>query len=203
MPPNGDTFFAVAGQGGLSHPAESIPSHLQLGASSTILLRNTVTLAVDLTSSATTLDLTVTVINSGAGHHVPTDHPGRHLLLVVDATDSDGSSLPQLSGPTVPSWGGSFAGIPGTGYAKVLRDVASGNVPVISYWKQAIIESDTRIEALQSRTSSYTFGLTGSTATVSVSVYFRRLFEPIAARYGWELGEVLMERREITVAPDG
>jgi hypothetical protein len=30
-------------------------------------------------------------------------------------------------------------------------------------------------------------------------VNFRRLFEPIADRYGWDLGEVVMEERVVTV----
>ena len=103
------------------------------------------------------LDVTVTVTNSGAGHHVPTDHPGRHLLLVVSAVDGGGQPLTQLAGPTIPDWGGSFAGLPGVGFAKVLQDVATAEAPVISYWKQALIESDNRIAALEADVSTYAF----------------------------------------------
>ena len=145
------------------------------------------------------LDVTVSLTNSGAGHHVPTDHPGRHLLLVVSVEDGGGQPLTQLTGPTIPVWGGSYAGLPGTGFAKVLRDVDTGEAPVISYWKQALIESDTRIAALETEVSDYSFQYSGAAATVSVRVYFRRLFEPIADRYGWDLGEVLMEERVVTV----
>ncbi len=34
MPPTGDTYFALPEVGGLEHPPETIPSHLQLGATS-------------------------------------------------------------------------------------------------------------------------------------------------------------------------
>ena len=199
MPPNGDTYYALPDQGGLAHPPESIPSHFQLGVTSQSLLQNTLELDVAAEAVNGRLEVTVTVTNSGAGHHVPTDHPGRHLLLVVDAHDGGGQPLTQLTGGTIPDWGGSFAGLPGTGIAKVLRDVDTGEAPVISYWKQALIESDNRIAALETDVSTYSFQLSGTAAAVSVRVYFRRLFEPIADRYGWDLGEVVMEERVVTV----
>lgn len=200
MPPNGDSYYALPEQGGLLHPPESIPSHLQLGATSESLLRETVDLDVEADEASGSLNVTVTVTNSGAGHHVPTDHPGRHLLLVVTAEDGGGENLALLAGPTIPDWGGSLAGSPGKGFAKILRDVVSEEAPVISYWKQALIESDTRIPALESDVSTYTFLSDGDAAEVSVRIYFRRLFEPIADRYGWDPGEVLMEERTVTLA---
>jgi hypothetical protein len=117
------------------------------------------------------------------------------------ASRADGATLAltQQTGPTVPVWGGSYAGLPDKGFAKVLRDVDTGEASVISYWKQALIESDNRIAALETEISTYSFRLSGSATNVSVRVFFRRLFEPIADRYGWDLGEVLMEERVITV----
>jgi len=199
MPPNGDSYYALPEQGGVAHPPESIPSHFQLGVTSQSLLQNTLELGVAAEAVNGRLEATVTVTNSGAGHHVPTDHPGRHLLLVVSAVDAGGQPLTQTIGPTVPDWGGSFAGLPGVGFAKVLRDVATADAPVISYWKQALIESDNRIAALGTDVSTYTFQLSGTAATVSVRIYFRRLYEPIADRYGWDLGEVVMEERVVSV----
>ena len=199
MPPNGESHFALPDQGGLPHPPELIPSHFQLGAASQSLLQNTLELDVLVESVSGRLDVTVTVTNTGAGHHVPTDHPGRHLLLVVSAEDVEGQALTQLAGSTVPEWGGAVAGMPGAGFAKVLRDVDTGQAPVISYWRQALIESDTRIAAMESDVSKYSFQADDTVATVSVRVYFRRLFELIADRYEWDTGEVLMEERILTV----
>ncbi len=56
-----------------------------------------------------------------------------------------------------------------------------------------------RTSRQQTDISTYSFQLNGSATTVSVRVYFRRLFEPIADRYGWDLGGVLMEERVVAV----
>jgi hypothetical protein len=61
------------------------------------------------------------------------------------------------------------------------------------------VHSRPRALSQQTDISTYSFQLNGSATTVSVRVYFRRLFEPIAESYGWDLGEVLMEERVVTV----
>ena len=59
---------------------------------------------------------------------------------MISATDEQGQPLSLRAGPHVPAWGGDTAGQPGKGYAKILRDVATGVSPVASYWKQTLIE---------------------------------------------------------------
>ena len=140
MPPNGDTMFALAEVGGLEHPADSIPSHLQLGANSEELLQDTAEMSVSASQVGGKVQVSVTITNTRAGHHVPTDFPGRHMILLLDASDGQGTNLTQVSGSMVPAWGGEHSGRPGKAYAKVLRDVVSGKSPVVSYWKQTLIE---------------------------------------------------------------
>ena len=67
--------------------------------------------------------VTVSITNDQTGHHVPTDSPLRHLILLVQATDGQGQALPQLDGPTVPEWGG--VGDPAQGYYAGLRGPAT------------------------------------------------------------------------------
>ena len=200
MPPNGDEFYAIPSVGGLAHPPETIPSHLQLGLTDVDLMQSTVDLVMSAQSDGSTVEVTVTLTNTGAGHHVPTDHPGRHLLLVIEATDQTGAALGQLDGPTLPVWGGDLAGRPGTGFAKILQDVATGESPVVSYWKQALILEDTRLPALGSHTSTFRFSApTTGGAEIGARLVFRRLFEDIADRYGWPLDEVVMAEDSTTV----
>jgi YVTN family beta-propeller protein len=198
MPPNGDTFFANPENGGLWHPAEKVPSHLQLGLTQADFMADAISLDLEASSVGGVLTVAATVTNTGAGHHYPTDHPGRHLLLEIAAVDRNGRELELTSGTTIPSWGGDLAGRPGTGYARILEDVASGEWPVISYWKQALVRSDNRLAALASDRSEYEFADPGDAVTVTARLRFRRLFAPLAARYGWDPGDLLLAERVVS-----
>jgi hypothetical protein len=201
MPPTGDRLFALPEEGGLEHSPENIPSHLQLGAVSTEFLQGTV--AMDLSSQTQEgyIEASVKITNTNAGHHVPTDYPGRHLILVVEATDSRGKSLPLLDGPAVPEWGGAEAGLPGKAFAKVLRDVMSGEFPVVSYWKQALIHSDNRIPAFGTDVSSYKYGLPTDPGEIEIkaTLTFRRLFQSLAEKKGWSIPDILMTERTTVI----
>lgn len=200
MPPNGDSYFALPEKGGLLHPPETIPAHLQLGAASQELLQETVTMTVAVQQVGDQIQVTVVITNTAAGHHVPTDHPGRHLILSVQAQDDQGQALPQLNGPSVPDWGGDLAGLPGQAFAKVLQDVQTGAFPVVSYWKQTLILSDNRLPAGDNNTSVYTFTApeVGGTVTVTAVLRFRRLFQAEMAARGWQTPDVVMEQVEAT-----
>jgi YVTN family beta-propeller protein len=197
MPRDGSTFFVPPELGGVIRPTETLPSHLQRGVGDRDLMERTLDLAVAARREGHLIDVTVRVTNIGAGHHVPTDHPGRHLLLLIEATDGWGASLRQLTGPVVPPWGGGLAGTPGTGYAKLLRDVVTGEWPVVSYWRQVLIVGDTRLPALASDITRYTFSAPSGDARITVRVVFRRLFEHLAARYRWPSGELTMAERTV------
>jgi hypothetical protein len=196
MPPTGDAYFALPAEGGLAHPPERIPSHLQLGAQDVDLLQDTVAMTVTVQQVLGQVNVAVTITNTNAGHHVPTDFPGRHLILVVTATDGQGQALPLQGGETVPAWGGAQAGQPGKAFAKVLRDAATGEWPVVSYWKQASIVSDNRIPAMGSDTSSYDFVApsAGGTVTVTAELRFRRVFQEVLDERGWDTPDILMEQ---------
>ena len=201
MPPTGDTYFALPEQGGLEHPPEKIPSHLQLGARSLELLQNTVTMTLQVAQVGESISVTVVITNTEAGHHVPTDHPGRHLILTVVAEDGLGQALPLQSGSLVPTWGGPQAGRPGQALAKVLRDVQTGEAPVVSYWKQALIVSDNRIPAMGSDRSVYTFPMPpgGGTVTVTAELRFRRTFYAVMEAKGWHEADMVMEQLSTTI----
>jgi hypothetical protein len=205
MPPNGDTDYAPPEVGGLQHPPETIPSHLQLGASSDQLLQNSVELSTEIKQVGSRLVVSVEIANTQAGHHVPTDHPGRHLILTVELHGESGQPLTRLYGPQVPAWGGIQAGEPGKVYAKILRDLESGQYPVVSYWKQTGLVSDNRIPAGESDLSHYTFiapGV-GEAVTLDVELRFRRLFYDELTGRDWDTPDVIMEQaiNSITIEP--
>ena len=195
MPPNGDAYFASPEAGGLEHPPEKIPSHLDRGATDVALLQNSVTMTVSARQIIDRVQVTVGITNTNVGHHVPTDHPGRHMLLTIHATDAQGNDLAQQAGETVPAWGGAQAGEPGRVFAKILQDVATGAAPVVSYWKQTHIISDTRIAAVDSDSSLYTFALSssGGPITITAELRFRRTFQAVIDAKGWDTPDVVME----------
>lgn len=196
MPPNGDTFFALQEFGGLPHPPESIPSHLQLGAENVNLLQNSVELAYEMIQRGGKIQVSIDITNTDVGHHVPTDHPGRHLILIVKILDEQNQPLPLIAGSRVPTWGGAQSGVPGKAFAKILRDTESGNYPVVSYWKQTSIISDNRIPAGKTDSSAYTFMAPpgGETVQLYVELRFRRLFDDTLSAKDWGTADVIMEQ---------
>jgi hypothetical protein len=208
MKPTGVDYFVFPEQDGLIRDPQLIASHLQPGATDVELLQNTVSMTLSARQVVDTLRVTVAITNTGAGHHVPTDFPARNMILVVAATDGQGQALPLQSGSTVPDWGGvgpdsnDYAGRPGKGYAKVLRDVVSGEAPVASYWKQALIQSDNRLAAFEADTTTYDFLVPegGCDVEVEARLIFRRAFKSLAEAKGWEMEDIVMETDVATIS---
>jgi hypothetical protein len=201
MPPSGDVYFALPEMGGLPHPPETIPAHLQLGAASRALLQDTVRMTMTARQIGAQIQINVAIKNTGAGHHVPTDFPGRHLILTIQAADDMGQSLLQTAGPQVPEWGGAQAQMPGEIYAKVLKDAVTGETPVVSYWKQALLAGDNRIPADSVVHSTYTFRApaVGSSVVISGELNFRRLFQDLMDAKGWDTPDILMEEASLAM----
>jgi hypothetical protein len=148
------------------------------------------------------LEVTVTITNTEAGHHVPTDYPGRHMILVLSAVDGQGQALAQTGGPAVPGWGGDLAGQPGTIFAKVLRDVQTGEAPVVSYWRQTMIASDNRLPALGSDRSTYRFAApaAGGPVTITAELRFRRAPWSILEAKAWDRPDIVMEESRVSLS---
>jgi hypothetical protein len=206
MPPTGEEYFALPEVGGLQHPPDSIPSHLQIGAENEVLLQNTVSMTLDIDQIGNQVWVTAAITNTAAGHHVPTDHPGRHLILTVQVSDQNSHLLAQTSGGTVPDWGGAQAYLPGKVFAKVLKDAITGEYPVVSYWRQSFILSDNRIPAFSSDRSSYSFAVPFETETVTIEaeLLFRRSYQTDMDARSWDMSDIQMEviRQTISVPPE-
>ena len=197
MAPTGVDYFALPAKGGLIRDPDLIASHLQPGASDETLLQNTVSMTLSAWKQNDQFRVTVTISNTGAGHHVPTDHPGRHMILTIAAQDDQGQALALQSGPTVPNWGGAQAGLPGKAFAKILQDNETGESPVISYWKPVTIAQDNRIPAMGSDTSTYAFTMpaTSGPITVTAELRFRRLYQDLMINKGWSTPDIMMQEK--------
>ena len=149
----------------------------------------------------------VEITNDRTGHHVPTDFPGRHLILLVLATGAEGNLLTQVGGPTVPEWGGIgdpsdgyYAGLPGKAFAKVLEEIWTQISPSAAYWNPTRVLSDNRLAAFATDTSTYAFAAPDDgEVTVEVTLLFRRAFLELMDHKGWDVPDKIMEQQEVRI----
>ncbi len=168
MPHQGVNHFALPDQGGLERDPQTIFGHQMPGASDIKLLQNAVSLTAEAHQEGDQLIIDVSVVNDQTGHHVPTDSPLRHLILLVEATGENGDLLGLKDGPVIPDWGGIgdpedgyYAGLPGKAYAKILQETWTEIMPSGAYWNPTRIVSDNRLAAFESDTSSFVFAAAG------------------------------------------
>lgn len=188
--------------------AGTIASHRMPGAADQALLENTAEVELAAQQAGDRLRVTVRVVNTGAGHHIPTDSPLRNIILLVQAADSAGQPLTLAAGPTIPEWGGVgdpaqgyYAGLPGALYAKVLADPYTGETPTYAYWRPTRLVSDNRIPALAADETAYEFALPAdaSGVTVTARLYLRRAFIALQDLKQWDTPDILMEQRTVTL----
>ncbi len=209
MPVAGYDYFVFPEKGGLHRDPNRIFSHKMPGASDEELLQNAVTMTTTARLEGDTVVVQVDITNDKTGHHVPTDSPLRHLILLVRATDGRGRALPLRDGPTVPEWGGVgdpergyYAGLPGKAFAKVLRELWTEVSPTGAYWNPTRVLEDNRLAAFATDTSTYTFAAPndGSKVTVEATLLFRRAFKELMDQKGWDVPDIVMEQEVITLS---
>ena len=207
MPVTGATQFARTDQGGETRDASTIFSHLMPGASNVDLLQNAVSLDITAHRDGEHLVVDVNIINDKTGHDVPTDSPLRQMILLVTANDLNGTVLQQVDGPTVPEWGGVgdpadgyYAGLAGKGYAKILQEIWTEITPSGAYWNPTRVVSDNRLSAFEQDQSLYSFSApAGVSATVQVTLWYRRAFKVLMDQKDWKLPDILMEEESLLV----
>jgi mono/diheme cytochrome c family protein len=206
MPPTGASIFALPEVGGLERDPSTIAGHLMPGAADPGLLQTALTLTVDGGIEEAGVVIVVEVLNDLTGHHVPTDSPLRHVILVVEASSADGP-LALVEGPVLPDWtgvgdpaDGFYAELPGRVYAKVLEELWTEVTPTGAYWNPTRIVEDTRIPAMSADTSRFVFAPpSDGPIEVEARLIFRRAFIDLARQKGWDTGDVLMERERLTI----
>ncbi|MBN1147152.1 MAG: carboxypeptidase regulatory-like domain-containing protein [Anaerolineales bacterium] len=207
MPPVDYDYFVYPEKGGLIRDRSRIFSHRMPGASDEGLLQNAVSLTLSAWPDNEAIIVEVRIVNDRTGHHVPTDSPLRHLILLVQATDAHGAELAQLDGPRVPEWGGVgdpqqgyYAGLPGKAFAKLLEESWTGIFPSGAYWNPTRIVSDNRLAAFAADASLYTFAAPPSgDVDVEVKLIFRRAFIELMDQKGWDAPDILMAQQSTSV----
>jgi hypothetical protein len=198
MPTVDYDYFVFPEEGGLHRDPEKIHNHYMAGASDEELLQNSVTMTTTAQVEQGAILVEVSITNDKTGHHVPTGVPLRHMMLVVQATDADGTPLSLREGPVLPGWTGNYAGQPGRYYAKIIEDEWTGESPTGAYWRDIQLVEDTRLAAFATDVSRYHFDApTAGGATVEARLIFRRAFQQLAEWKGWDDPDIVMEEAVI------
>lgn len=207
MPIAGYDYFVFPEKGGLIRDPNRIFSHLMPGAADVELLQNAVTLTTTARLEGDTVVVQVNITNDKTGHHVPTDSPLRHLILLVQARDEQERVLPLQNGPSIPEWAGVgdpqrgyYAGLPGKIFARVLEESWTEVAPTGAYWNPTRVLSDNRLAAFTTDTSLYTFAAPDEGATtVEVRLLFRRAFIELMDQKGWDVPDITMAQQSLIV----
>jgi hypothetical protein len=200
MPVSNANWFVFPERGGLTRDYVQLHNHTMPGAADEPLLQNAVTMVSNAQRDGDQIEVQVSITNDQTGHHVPTDVPIRSMILVVEALDANGDPLELLQGPVNPDFSGDYGGLPGRTFAKVLRDEWTGEYPTGAYWRPVTILEDTRLAALVTDTTNYSFDAPdGAEITVNVRLIFRRAYYELMQQKGWDDPDILMEYDTIPV----
>ena len=200
MPVSSAKYFVFPERGGLVRDYAQLHDHTMPGAADEKLLQNSVTMKSGAQRVGNQLQVQVSITNDQTGHHIPTDAPIRSMILAVEALDADGKPLALVQGPVNPAYSGNYGGLPGKTFAKVLKDEWTGETPTGAYWRPVSIVEDTRLAALATDTTRYTFNApTGKAVTVNVRLIFRRAFYELMKQKGWNDPDILMEHETIQI----
>jgi mono/diheme cytochrome c family protein len=214
-PETTENRFAPDTKGGVERIPQTIASHVFNGVNDRELMQNAIDLDARVELKNKELAVTATVKNIRAGHHYPTGNPMRNMILLVEAREANGRSLPLLSGERVPVWGGigsveegNYAGLPGKGFAKILRDLISypdkqglrhfqPEYPA-PHWRPTFIESDNRIPANGADLSRYYFSVPDTlkgAIHVDVRLIFRKAFKSWMEKMGLAANDLELARK--------
>jgi hypothetical protein len=196
--PADKAYFVFRHQGGVPRDPNTIHTHRMRGATDQDLLQNSVTMVTTAQAAGDELQVTVSITNDKTGHHAPTDVPLRHLILVVQARDGQGNLLPLRDGSTLPDWTGNYAAQPGKVFAKILEDEVTGESPAMAFWASIRVLTDTRIAALATDVTRYSFSAPeNGPITVEARLIYRRAFQQLMLWKGWDDPDILMEEETI------
>jgi hypothetical protein len=210
MAPDRVTTNFAPGKGGFERDPLTIPSHLMAGSRDPKLLSNSVTMKLKAERNNDSVKVMVTIYNDKTGHHVPTGHTSRNMILLVTAKGSTGDTLKFIAGEKVPRWGGEgnlskgdYSGYPGKGFAKILEDL-EGTSPA-PQWRQTRILSDNRLAAFAIDTSYYFFRAPSSSgkATIGARLVFRRFFKSWMDEKGFDIPDIIMQDTSVTLLATG
>jgi hypothetical protein len=173
------------------------PHHFDGGTETQLKTALAMELEGQVTEGRLTIDVYIT--NTNGGHWVPTGETMRSVMLLLHVTDSKGRPLSMTKGSSLPEWtgkgkseDGNYSGLPGTVFARVLRD-EEGNLNV-PFWKASGIASDNRIRPKGTVNLRFEFAVNdpNDEPTAEAKLVYRPVIRPWAESKGWPVKDILI-----------
>lgn len=200
MPISTENWFVFQEEGGLTRDYLPLHNHTMRGIQDVDFMQNAVTMETTVDRVGEQIDVEISITNDQTGHHIPSGIPIRSMMLVIEVVDDKGTLLDLIAGSVNPDYTGEYSGMPGKTFAKVLKDEWTGESPTVAFWRPITIAADTRIPALVTDTTSYSFDAPNNRdVTVNVQLIFRRSFYEIMQQKGWGDADIIMEQETIQI----
>ena len=192
MPAPKDRTNVAPGKGGVERDASTLTRHDFPGAAPE-MLRGCVKLEAASNRTKEGVDVNVELRAENVGHRVPTGFVDRHLVLAIDAANSDGSPARVVAGDVLPSRAGKgFAGNAGYLFGKQHLSDAKDPLP---FWVLEGEYHDTRLTPGVTWKQSFRFD--GEVSEIRVRVLYRRLWPAVAESRGFEGNEFVIHTRTL------
>lgn len=182
MAPTGRMTNVAPDVGGFERDPATLASHTLLPGGRKAMLRRSLDLEIEWETTDDNVDGHITLTARDIGHRLPTGFIDRHLILVVEAFDSDDRPLALQSGDVLPMHAGQeLTGLPGRLFAKVVTDGDSGSPR--PFWSGGKVTDDTRLVPEQPVSMAFTFPQ--QTDRILVRVLYRRFWKAVADQKQW------------------
>ena len=197
--PNATESGILASGSSVERPASQIHSHRIVGSTESSL-RAAIKLRLSSRIQGNQLVVIGSVDNVGAGHAFPGGVSIRNAILLLSAQRGS-VALTQSGGPVVPNWAsddvagvqaGDLGGLPGTGFAKILRGRINGTGPQVEpvlFIDAESIAENSLIGSGSTRVTEVRFTLppktTLSEVNFSAKLIWRRAFRALSVSKGW------------------
>ena len=198
MAPSGTMTNIAPGHGGIERDPDTLASHSFLPDGRESTLKHWLQVSAFSRRGESQVAADVEVRASAVGHRVPTGFIDRHLILVVDAYDVNGSHVPATVGPTIPAAvGAEFAGRSGRLFAKLSMD--GDRLGPVPFWR-AVSVSDTRLRPEAAVRSRFIFP--SSAAHLRIRLLYRRFWSKVAMQKKWPDDTVVVVDRTVVTTDD-
>jgi hypothetical protein len=200
MPISAENWFVFPEKDGLVRDYLPLHNHTMRGIQDVDFMQNAVTMETTAERMGDQINVEISITNDQTGHHIPSGVPIRSMMLVIEVVDDEGTLLDLIAGSVNPDYTGEYSGMPGKTFAKVLKDEWTGESPTVAFWRPITVAEDTRIPALATDTTSYSFNAPDNRdVTVNVQLIFRRSFYELMQQKGWGDADIIMEQETIQI----